>query len=397
MRPPYSDCNPEQSSSTAQLNHLVNRLERIVERLERTVSARELEAVNATLNAVLQESIAPPESHRDVPQLDSLPPPSPPPPPQSAAADDAAVQAAGDPLPSPPPPLPRSPVPLLYNGDSVDLDILPTVINNDPVVVATQTETTAVRTPSPPPPPTPSPPPQVVAPVVIHTDSIAMSVLGYQDIVDGPLAQYLALSQKIGGDVATHAASVQRAFAAQLAYVSLAAASAKPADARQQQLLKPTSDQIAAIQEFREKNRVSPFFNHLSAISESIPALGWVCVAPTPGPHVKEMNDAGQFYTNRVLKDWKDKDATHVEWARSWCQTLTELQKFVRQHHTTGLVWSGKSDTTGGAPPPPPPGGMPPPPPMLPPIGDLSVGGANNDHSALFSQINQGEDITKSE
>lgn len=28
----------------------------------------------------------------------------------------------------------------------------------------------------------------------------------------------------------------------------------------------------------REKNRGSPLFNHLSAISESIPALGWVAV-----------------------------------------------------------------------------------------------------------------------
>lgn len=44
------------------------------------------------------------------------------------------------------------------------------------------------------------------------------------------------------------------------------------------ELLKPTSQQIAAIQDFREKHRSSQFFNNLSAISESIPALGWVCV-----------------------------------------------------------------------------------------------------------------------
>lgn len=72
-------------------------------------------------------------------------------------------------------------------------------------------------------------------------------------------------------------------------------------------MLEPLSGQIQQIQEFREKNRGSPFFNHLSAISESIPALGWVTVTPTPAPYVKEMNDAGQFYTNRVLKDWKEK------------------------------------------------------------------------------------------
>lgn len=184
-------------------------------------------------------------------------------------------------------------------------------------------------------------------------------------------------------------------FSAQLQYVTLATTSAQPPQPRQMELLKPTSEQISAIQEFREKHRTSPFFNHLSAISESIPALGWVCVAPTPGPHVKEMNDAGQFYTNRVLKDWKEKDSTHVEWARSWVQTLTELQKFIKQYHTTGLVWSGKSVVVGSGPPPPPPGGMPPPPPMIP-LGDLSLGGADDglERNALFAEINKGQDIT---
>lgn len=220
-----------------------------------------------------------------------------------------------------------------------------------------------------------------------------MSVYGFQDILSGPLAQYLQLSTKIGGDVAKQADLVNKAFNAQLAYVTLASTSSRPADAKIQELLKPTSDQIAAIQDFREKNRVSPFFNHLSAISESIPALGWVCVAPTPGPHVKEMNDAGQFYTNRVLKDWKEKDAKHVEWARAWVQTLTDLQQYIKQYHTTGLVWSGKTPVASGGAPPPPPPVLPPPPPVMPALGDLSLG--DDDRSALFAQINQGEDITK--
>lgn len=109
------------------------------------------------------------------------------------------------------------------------------------------------------------------------------------------------------------------------------------------QLLSPTSEKISSIQQYREKNRASPFFNHLSAISESIPALGWVAVSPTPAPYVKEMNDAGQFYTNRVLKEWKEKDKTHVDWCRAWVQLLSDLQAYVKQFHTTGLVWSGKS------------------------------------------------------
>ncbi|CAH0690650.1 unnamed protein product [Chilo suppressalis] len=231
----------------------------------------------------------------------------------------------------------------------------------------------------PPPPPPPLPEPEV---------SESMSVNGYQDLLQGPLRTYIQLSQQIGGDVANHANLVNAAFQAQLRYIQQAAARSKPAQSEEMQLLAPTSEQISAIQQFREKNRASQFFNHLSAISESIPALGWVAIAPTPAPYVKEMNDAGQFYTNRVLKDWKEKDKRHVEWCRAWVQLLSDLQAYVKQHHTTGLVWSGK----GGAPPPPPPGGMPPPPPVLPEVDFSNM--SLDDRSALFAEINQGENIT---
>ncbi|XP_032591799.1 adenylyl cyclase-associated protein 1 isoform X1 [Drosophila grimshawi] len=259
-----------------------------------------------------------------------------------------------------------------------------------------QTEPVAELSITPPLPPPPTPP-ALTADLAPTTLSNNMSVAGFEDIVAGPLSQYLALSAKIGGDVAQHAQFVKAAFDAQLRYVKLATQIAQPAQPKQMELLQPTSTQISAIQDFREKHRSSAFFNHLSAISESIPALGWVCVSPTPGPHVKEMNDAGQFYTNRVLKEWKEKDAKHVEWARAWIQTLTELQAYIKQYHTTGLVWSGKgaAPAAGGAPPPPPPGGMPPPPPPLD-LSALKLDSAGGDErSALFAQINQGADITK--
>ena len=123
-------------------------------------------------------------------------------------------------------------------------------------------------------------------------------------------------------------------------------------------LLQPISKIIQQVQSFREQNRTSPLFNHLSAVSESVPGLGWVamvssvcvcvcvCVCvymcintslnhfslcpqrcycfysksavnvgvslslsqdPKPGPYVKDMQDAAMFYTNRVLKDYKEK------------------------------------------------------------------------------------------
>lgn len=163
-----------------------------------------------------------------------------------------------------------------------------------------------------------------------------MSLYEFEDILNGPFKRYVSLSTQIGGDVAEQSEFVKKAFDAQFAFLRLATESSKPADSQLNSLLQPTSVKIQAAQEYREKKRSSAYFNHLSAISESIPALGWVCVSPTPGPHVKEMNDAGQFYTNRVLKEWKEKSTVHVDWARSWIETLTELQQFIRKHHTTG-------------------------------------------------------------
>ncbi|XP_067011122.2 adenylyl cyclase-associated protein 1 isoform X2 [Anabrus simplex] len=223
-----------------------------------------------------------------------------------------------------------------------------------------------------------------------------MSVAAFQDIVQGPLANFMALSLQIGGDVASISQHVNQAFQAQLQYLTHAAQSKAPATQDEiMKQLEPTSREIRAIQDYREKHRGSQHFNHLSAISESIAALGWVTMSPAPAPYVKEMNDAGQFYTNRVLKDWKEKDKTHKSWVDAWVETLTELQKFVKQHHTTGLVWGGGKASGGGVPPPPPPSGLPPPPPMLP-TGDMapSLDPAAQDRSALFAEINRGEGIT---
>ncbi len=53
---------------------------------------------------------------------------------------------------------------------------------------------------------------------------------------------------------------------------------AKPGDGEFQKLLGPTANAIMEIQQFRESRRSSPVFNHLSGVSESIPALAWVTI-----------------------------------------------------------------------------------------------------------------------
>ncbi|XP_053760848.1 adenylyl cyclase-associated protein 2 isoform X2 [Panthera pardus] len=208
---------------------------------------------------------------------------------------------------------------------------------------------------------------------------VAPSVEAFDKLMNSMVAEFLQKSRILAGDVETHN--------------DVAA------------LLKPISEKIQEIQTFRERNRGSKMFNHLSAVSESIPALGWIAVSPKPGPYVKEMNEAATFYTNRVLKDYKHSDLRHVDWVKSYLNIWSALQAYIKEHHTTGLTWSktGPVASTAsassvlspgpGLPPPPPP----PPPPGPPPLFE------NEDRreepspsrSALFAQLNQGEGITK--
>lgn len=106
------------------------------------------------------------------------------------------------------------------------------------------------------------------------------------------------------------------------------------------------------------------------------------------------MSDAAQFYANRVLKEYKEKDPTHVEWVKQWMKTLTELHAYVKQYHTTGLNWGTHDQQDLGAvaalarnvgsiaPPPPPP---PPPASALSSTVNIDDGQSRNE---LLNSIN---------
>ncbi|XP_065574309.1 adenylyl cyclase-associated protein 2-like isoform X2 [Artemia franciscana] len=239
-----------------------------------------------------------------------------------------------------------------------------------------------------------------VSPPKDSLDEVAPNVIAFDTLLNGPLKKFVELSNTIGGDVSKVGAMVFDAFNAERGVLVIASKSKQPSQEELVKILAPVSELIQSIQDFREKNRKSAFFNHLSAISEGIPALGWVAVTPAPAPYVKEMNDAGQFYTNRVLKDWKEKDKTHVDWVKVWIQTLNDLQAYVKQHHTTGLMWnpSGKSATASVPSVQPKVALQMPGPPPPPPMGNLDLStpkeSAEDARNKLFSELNKGEAIT---
>ncbi|XP_078712455.1 adenylyl cyclase-associated protein 1-like isoform X1 [Lampetra fluviatilis] len=234
-------------------------------------------------------------------------------------------------------------------------------------------------------------------------EEVPPCVEAFDSILAGPVAQYLRYSRDIGGEVASHAEMVKTALHAQRSFLVTAARSQQPSEMALMQLLKPISEKVQEVQGLRERNRGSVLFNHLSAVSESIPALGWVTMAPTPSSYVKEMNDAAMFYTNRVLKEYRDSsDKRHVEWVTAFLGIWKELQAYIREYHTTGVEWKDSNpkaeEATSGAlstppPPPPPPPPPGPPPPLLPSLARQDS--ATGDRSALFAEINQGEGIAR--
>jgi len=240
--------------------------------------------------------------------------------------------------------------------------------------------------------------------VQVNAGPSSASVQEYEDLVNQYIKPYIDLSNKLGDKVvAEQAALVLQAVNAQTELLKVAAASKKPSDDIIQKLLQPTSELMQKIGALRDSNRSSKFFNNLSTVSEGIQALGWVIVAPTPGPYVADMRGGSEFYSNRVLKEFKGVNQIQVDWVNAYNGFLKDLQNYIKKHHTTGLIWNPKGGDassqvgrsaptqTSGGPPPPPPG--PPPPPL--PLDDFAAPKASGpDMSGIFNALNKGEGVT---
>lgn len=182
------------AATTTELSALINRLERVCERLERFVSARTLAIANEQLNT----ATANPDNKRNSDEIDNLPLPSLPTTPGSTAVHSSSatlepndsdhlrqntIDQYSDLATPTPPPLAASAA-----ADDFELNI-PTVIQQIENSIYLSQQSPADYTPPK-----------------------TMSVYGFQDILNGPFAQYLQLSAKIGGDVAKHADFVKQAF-----------------------------------------------------------------------------------------------------------------------------------------------------------------------------------------
>eukprot|EP01096_Ripella_sp_DP13-Kostka_P004320 TRINITY_DN1649_c0_g1_i1.p2 TRINITY_DN1649_c0_g1~~TRINITY_DN1649_c0_g1_i1.p2 ORF type:complete len:535 (+),score=301.20 TRINITY_DN1649_c0_g1_i1:122-1606(+) len=229
----------------------------------------------------------------------------------------------------------------------------------------------------------------------------------FDNLVAETFAKYLAASEKVGNDkVKAQAKFFEAAVKAQRAFLVNASKSAKPSAENLGKLLAATSEPLSKTVETREKARGDAQWNHLSAVSEAVPILGWVTVEPTPGPYAAQFQGNAEFYTNKLLREYKGKDNDQVAWIEGLTGFLKGLVAYVKKYHTTGVSWNPKGGdavanaaaAAGGsssAAPAPPAGGPPPPPPAPAPGVLDSAPPKAAPAAALFSELNsKGEGVT---
>ncbi|CCA74201.1 probable adenylyl-cyclase-associated protein CAP [Serendipita indica DSM 11827] len=170
-------------------------------------------------------------------------------------------------------------------------------------------------------------------------------------------------------------------------------------------ITQPLHTDVGAIKQIQEKNRDRNWSLHLQTVADGAPSVGWLLLPSNPVGHIQVQKEAAEFYGNRVIKEYKEKNTAHVDWVRSYFGLIDELGKYVGEYYKMGLTWnpkggkagdfslasaSGSAKTGSSAPPPPPP---PPPPPIIveTPSATPSLSGT----AAVFAQLNQGMDITK--
>ncbi|KAJ5727886.1 hypothetical protein N7493_005706 [Penicillium malachiteum] len=195
----------------------------------------------------------------------------------------------------------------------------------------------AAATPAVPEPPKPAPPP----PAPPAAPQIPAQIQDFDALIKGDVQNFVNLGEKIGGLVAEQSKAVLQAFQAERTYLYVTTKAKKP-ERLPAELMTDLHKASDSINNVRESNRASPYFNHLSAVAEGIIGLGWF-FEEKPNEFVLDTLGAIQYYGNKVLKEYKEKDQTHVQYIQAYNQNFKGLAAYLKKNYPKGLTWNNES------------------------------------------------------
>lgn len=133
----------------------------------------------------------------------------------------------------------------------------------------------------------------------------------YDEFLGGKLKTFFKLSDELGGDVKSQVDLVKKLFQAQREFLGKASSTKMP-----------PNDKIAAM--------IQPTVQLRQEVEPGKPDI-----------FVRDRKDGAVFYTNRVLKDFKQ-NPKHAEWAHAYIAALIELQQYCKEFHPIGVSWAAE-------------------------------------------------------
>nr|XP_043622057.1 cyclase-associated protein 1-like isoform X2 [Erigeron canadensis] len=177
------------------------------------------------------------------------------------------------------------------------------------------------------------------------------SILAFDDLMTEYVGKVSASAEKIGGQVKDVTNVLAVAFASQKDLLVKIKQTQKPDAGGLAEFLRPLNDKLTEANSMSEGRR-SDFFNHLKAAAESLTALAWIaytgkdCGMSMPIGHVEECWQSAEFYSNKVLVEYKNKEQDHIEWAKALKELYVPgLRDYVKTHYPLGPVWSATGAT----------------------------------------------------
>ncbi|RDW85453.1 hypothetical protein BP5796_03778 [Coleophoma crateriformis] len=170
--------------------------------------------------------------------------------------------------------------------------------------------------------------------------SVPGFISDFDELIDTDVKNFIERSKSLGGLVAEQATIVSAAFAHQRHFLLISSNMKKPDVSTLEELLRPTQGDVQTIIDIREAGRGTSVFNHISAVSVSISVLAWVTCEAKPHLQIKKTLESAQYWGNRVLSEFKNKDARHIEWLQAYYQIFNALANYTQEHFIWGIQWA---------------------------------------------------------
>ncbi|OAY79814.1 Cyclase-associated protein 1, partial [Ananas comosus] len=175
--------------------------------------------------------------------------------------------------------------------------------------------------------------------------SVDPSISALDELVESSLGRVLTTASAIGGEVYAAAKILEETFLVQRELLIKAKQTKKPSLEGMAEFVRPLNEAILKANCLTEGARAD-CFNHLKAVADSLTALAWIaysgkdCGMSLPTAHVEESWQMAEFYNNKVLVEYKNKESNHVEWAKALKELYSPgLRDYVKRYYPLGLEW----------------------------------------------------------